>query len=38
MAVTHGRAVGVVLAIRADDLVDILRHQLVEDAEPDAPR
>ena len=33
---THRDAVRVVLALRADDLVDLLLHQLVQHAEPDA--
>ena len=35
MAVTLRDPVGVVLALRADDLVDLELHQLVHDAEPD---
>src|SRR5439155_16888601 len=35
VAVTLGDPVGVVLALRADDLVDLELHQLVNDAEPD---
>jgi hypothetical protein len=34
MAVTLGDAIGVVLALRSDDLVDLEIHQLVHDAEP----
>src|SRR6266540_3468751 len=33
--VAHGNALRVVLALRADDLVDLLLHQLGEHAEPD---
>jgi hypothetical protein len=36
--VTDRRAIRVVLAPRTDDLVDLLGHQLVQDAEPDADR
>ena len=36
VAVTHRGAVRVVLALRADDLVDLLLHQLGQHAEPDA--
>ena len=36
VAVTDRDAIGVVLALRADDLVDLELHQLVHDAEPDA--
>src|SRR5947209_10798308 len=36
VAVTLGRAVGVVLALRADDLVDLGLHDLMQHAEPDA--
>ena len=35
MAVTLGDPVGVVLALRSDDLVDLELHQLVHDAEAD---
>jgi len=38
VAVAGGAAAGVVLALRADDLLDLGLHQLVEDAEPDAHR
>ena len=36
MAVAHRRAVAIVFALRTDDLVDFLFHQLGEHAEPDA--
>ena len=36
MAVALGAAVASVLALRADDLVDLGGHQLVQDTEPDA--
>lgn len=35
MAVADRDAVGVVLALEADDLVDLKVHQLVHDAQPD---
>jgi hypothetical protein len=38
VAVADGAAAGVVLALRADDLLDLGLHQLVEDAGPDAHR
>jgi len=38
VAVPAGGAVGVMLALRADHLVDLGGHQLVHDAEPDADR
>ena len=36
VAVTHRDPIGVVLALRADDLDDLLLHQLGQHAEPDA--
>src|SRR3954452_16018796 len=36
MTVTLRRPVGVMLALRADDLVDLELHQLMHDAEPNA--
>ena len=36
VAVADGDAIGVVLALRADDLVHLLLHQLAQHAEPDA--
>jgi hypothetical protein len=36
MAVTHRAAIGVVAALRTDDLLDLLVHQLGQHAEPDA--
>ena len=36
MAVTDRGPVRVVLALRADDIVDLLFHQLAQHAEPDA--
>jgi hypothetical protein len=36
VAVTVSDAIAVVLALRAHDLVDLERHQLVDNAEPDA--
>jgi hypothetical protein len=38
VAVAHRGALRVVLALRADDLVELLGHQLGHDAEPDADR
>ena len=35
VAMTHRRPLGVVLALRADDVVDLLGHQLLEHAKPD---
>ena len=37
-AVADSRALGVVLSVWSDDLVDLLAHQLVQHAEPDADR
>ena len=36
VAMTHRRPLGVVLALQTDDIVDLLGHQLLEHAEPDA--
>jgi hypothetical protein len=36
--VTDGDAIRVVLAPRSDDVIDLLAHQLVQDAEPDTDR
>jgi hypothetical protein len=35
VAVTDCAAIGVVLALRAHDIIDLLLHQLAQDAEPD---
>ena len=35
MAVTHRRTAGIVLALRPDDLIDLVFHQLGEHAKPD---
>jgi hypothetical protein len=34
VAMTNRRAIGVVLALRAHDIIDLLLHQLAQDAEP----